>query len=129
MWKNTVKHAADNLLTTARDYAIFMAYVMNGMGISPELYRDMVMPVSPDEGGIPFGLGWQVIQGLDGGGYALQHTGADVGARSIAIMYPRSGEGILLLSNSENTGDLWAKLISESITPGGATLLQRNLAD
>lgn len=122
-------NAADNLLTTARDYAIFMEYVMEGMNLSPELARAMVTPVSTAEGGIPFGLGWQVIQDLDGGGYALQHTGADVGARSIAIMYPESGDGILLLSNSENTGDLWAKLISESVVPGGETVLQRNLGN
>ncbi len=127
--KHTQANAADNLLTSARDYATFMAYVMRGMDMSPELRRAMVTPVNAEEEGIPFGLGWQVIQNLEGGGYALQHTGADVGARSIAIMYPESGDGILLLSNSENTGDLWAKLISESVQPGGNTVLERNLGD
>jgi len=127
--KHSQANAADNLLTTARDYAIFMAHVMKGMELSPELHRAMVTPVSPEEDGIAFGLGWQVIHGLEGGGYALQHTGADVGARSIAIMYPESGDGILLLSNSENTGDLWAKLISESVESGGETVLKRNLGN
>lgn len=126
---HSLANAADNLLTTAQDYGTFMAYVMKGMDLSPELKQAMVTPVSSEEGGIHFGLGWQVIQNLDGGGYALQHTGADVGARSIAIMYPETGDGILLLSNSENTGDLWAKLISESVKPYGETVLQRNLGN
>ncbi|MXP09192.1 serine hydrolase [Pseudoblastomonas halimionae] len=126
---HTQANAADNLLTSARDYATFMVYVMDGMDLSPELARAMVTPVASEEDGIPFGLGWQIIQNLDGGGYALQHTGADVGARSIAVMYPETGDGILLLSNSANTGDLWAKLISESVQPGGETVLRRNLGN
>ncbi|MEH6757356.1 MAG: hypothetical protein V7676_07580 [Parasphingorhabdus sp.] len=87
---HTHEKALPDEATSARDYATFMAYVMRGMDMSLQLQREMIKLVNIEEDGIPFCLGWQVIQGLEGSGYALQHTGADAGARSIAIIYPET---------------------------------------
>ncbi len=127
--RHTEANAADNLLTTAGDYGRFLAYVIGGAGLSGDLWLQTITPATDRPEGVPFGLGWQVIQNLPGDGYALQHTGADTGVRSIAILYPETGQGILALSNSENMGLLWPKLIAESFEPAGAEVLRRNLAN
>ena len=38
--------AANNLLTTVKDYCKFGVFVMNGAGLSPTLFNDMVPLVS-----------------------------------------------------------------------------------
>lgn len=103
--------AADNLHSTARDYARFLVWLINGGGVSPALAqtqrtvhadqgRELCNPAvpehCPDAGG--FGLGWQVIK--LGHKTFMMHTGSDQGEFSFAYWSPDTGEGAVILSNS-----------------------------
>lgn len=121
-------NAAANLLTTAEDYARFMVHILQGAGLSEELYAQMVTPSPDNTDDVPFGLGWAVVNDLPGGRYALQHTGGDPGVKTVALLFPESGDGLLVLSNSENGMVLWPKIVNESFGAIGEALTARNLA-
>ena len=125
--KHDQANAAANLLTTASDYGKFLAHVVSGAGLSSELYKEMVTPTAHPDGDLPWGLGWQVIDGMTDRQFALQHTGGDFGLKSIAVIFPKTGDGLLVFSNSENGMVLWKKILEESFTADGQTLARRNL--
>lgn len=125
--KHTEVNAAANLLTTVADYGAFMAHILNGAGLSEELYAEFVRPQAEQKPGVSFGLGVQILRSLDNGEFALQHTGGDYGLKAIAIMLPESRRGLLILSNSENGMVLWRKLIEEYLGPAGKEIVRRNL--
>jgi len=121
-------NAAANLLTTAPDYARLMAALLNGAGLPSSLYRDMVTPQAHKAPDVDWGLGWGIYQHLGPDKvYALQHTGGDDGIKAIAVLLPKSRDGILVISNSENGISLWKKIIEESLGDVGTDLVGRNL--
>ena len=127
--KHYEANAAANLLTTTSDYGRFIAWVIQGAGLSDGLRAAMVEPNAGTDTMIPFGLGWQVIRGVDtGNGFALQHTGGDAGIKCIALMLPASGDGLVLLTNSENGMRIWAKAITEAFPEAGSVIVARNLS-
>ena len=125
--RHTEANAAANLLTTVGDYGTFMAHVLGGAGLSDDLFAEFVRPAAEQEPGIAWGLGVQVLPGLSGGAYALQHTGGDDGLKALAVMLPESGRGLLVLSNSENGRVLWSLLLEEVLGPDGEEIVRRNL--
>lgn len=121
-------NAAANLLTTAPDYARLMAALLNGAGLPPSLYKDMLTPQANKAPDVDWGLGWGIYENLGAGKvYALQHTGGDDGIKAIAVLLPKSRDGILVISNSENGISLWKKIIEESLGDIGTDLVKRNL--
>lgn len=102
--------AADNVHTTARDYARFLVWLMGGGGLTPELAIEQrtiqasqgdelcnpaVPQHCPESAG--FGLGWQVIH--LGAKTFLMHTGNDAGEFSFAYWSPDTREGAVILTN------------------------------
>ena len=120
-------NAAANLITTVGDFSRFLAHVLEGAGLSQPLYDDFVRPSSEQKAGIAWGLGMQVLPGVDGEEFALVHTGGDLGTKAIAILLPKSRRGLLILSNAENGMVLWRKIIEEYLGPAGAEIVRRNL--
>ena len=121
-------NAAANLLTTAPDYARLMAALLNGAGLPPSLYKDMVTPQANKAPDVDWGLGWGIYENLGPDKeYALQHTGGDDGIKAIAVLLPKSRDGILVISNSENGISLWKKILEESLGDVGTDLIKRNL--
>lgn len=95
---HTTINGAANLLTTVSDYARFMVRVMDGAGLPPALYADMIRPQARVPSDVDYGLGWKMYEKLDGSGeYALQHTGGDDGIKAIAILLPKSKRGLLVI--------------------------------
>lgn len=125
--RHSTVNAAANLLTTVEDYGSFMAHVLNGGGLSDELYREATTTHVTAKPGIGWGLGLQVLDSLANGEYALQHTGGDYGVKAIAIMLPKSGRGLLIVSNSENGMIVWRKLLGEYFGSVGEEIVRRNL--
>jgi CubicO group peptidase (beta-lactamase class C family) len=123
-------NAAANLLTTAPDYARMMAALLNGAGLPPPLYKDMITPQAHKAPDVDWGLGWGIYQNLGSNRvYALQHTGGDDGIKAIAVLLPESRDGILVIANSENGISLWKKILEEALGDVGADLVKRNLAN
>lgn len=103
--------AADDLLTTAADYAAFVVSVMEGEGVSPSLLAErrrvqadrrgeicagIPAEVCPDHAG--FTLGWELFD-FGGTTYYL-HTGADEDAFAFVYWTPSTRSGTVILTNS-----------------------------
>jgi CubicO group peptidase (beta-lactamase class C family) len=106
-------NAADLAHATARDYARFMIEVRNDRGIATavaaersrsqadltsEICAGAKATTCPPWTG--FGLGWQLL-GFPSGTTML-HTGKDAGAFTFAAINRASGDGIVILTNSDN---------------------------
>lgn len=106
-------NAADLAHATARDYARFLIDARNDRGLTrviaaersrsqadltPDLCTGTKATTCPPWTG--FGLGWQLL-GFPGGTTML-HTGKDAGAFTFAAIDRASGDGIVILTNSDN---------------------------
>ena len=111
----TPVNAADDLITTIKDYCTLGIFVMNGAGLSDTLYADMVEQPGQGNGK---GLGWGVVRGLPGGAYALQHGGSDIGVRTMAIFLPGTKDGIVVMTNGDNGGFVYDRIIKEALPLG-----------
>ncbi len=106
-------NAADLAHATARDYARFLIDVRNDRGLvasvaaersrlqadlTPEICAGSKAATCPPWTG--FGLGWQLLGFPDG--TTMLHTGKDAGAFTFAAINRTSGDGIVILTNSDN---------------------------
>jgi CubicO group peptidase (beta-lactamase class C family) len=106
-------NAADLAHATARDYARFLIEVRNDRGIAvsiaaernrsqadltPDICVGVKATTCPPWTG--FGLGWQLL-GFPGE-MTMLHTGKDAGAFTFAAINRASGDGIVILTNSDN---------------------------
>jgi CubicO group peptidase (beta-lactamase class C family) len=115
--RTTHANAADNLLTTVADYGRFAAAVMNGDGLSAEVFAEMTRPQAKMNKG-DFGLGWELHRGLPGGEYALIHSGSDQGVQTLVILLPKSRQGLIVLTNGDNGYKLYEPVIMQSLALG-----------
>lgn len=106
-------NAADLAHATARDYARFLIAARKDRGLTrtiaaersrsqadltPDICTGTKATTCPPWTG--FGLGWQLL-GFPGGTTML-HTGKDAGAFTFAAIDRASGDGIVILTNSDN---------------------------
>jgi CubicO group peptidase (beta-lactamase class C family) len=128
--KHTYTCAAANLLTTVQDYGTFMAHIINGAGLSDTLFQEFITPYSHKKAGIDWGLGCQLLLDLnETGDYAVMHGGGDYGLKTIMLMFPKSKEGLLIFSNSENGMVVWRKIIEEYFGELGQEIVRRQLTE
>jgi CubicO group peptidase (beta-lactamase class C family) len=106
-------NAAASLITSAPDYARLMAAWLREPALLA-LLLERPVPVSRDLG-LSWGQGWGLEQS-EGGPYFWQ-WGNNPGYRAFAMASARSGDGFVLLSNSERGLALAAALGSE-VLPG-----------
>lgn len=116
-------HAANLLLTTVRDYSAFGAHVLEGGGLSRDVYAEMVSPHVPPgretrTGNNPFGLCWRLVRDLSNGEYSLVHSGSNPGIAAIVVLLPRSKRGVVVLTNGENGEQLYRAVLAESLDLG-----------
>ena len=92
-------NAAASLLTTATDYAQFVAAVLNGTGLSPEIRENFLTPARESDRGVFFGLGIGVEDGP--AGRTFFHGGTN-GNRFTSYMIGdlETGDGLVFLSSS-----------------------------
>jgi CubicO group peptidase (beta-lactamase class C family) len=112
MYNNTTVNAADDLLTTVEDYSKFLNYMINGAGLSEDIWNEM----SADQVRINerkhFGLGWWVDENINANGdFALVHGGDDIGVHCIVFMLPKTKKGLLIFTNSDDGISAYFELI------------------
>ncbi|HEX2535228.1 MAG TPA: serine hydrolase domain-containing protein [Chitinophagaceae bacterium] len=118
-YRSQTPNAADDLLTTVADYTRFGAAVVNGFGLAPALFREMVTPASPLAKNSSMTLGWEHFGGLSNGEYAILHTGSDKGVKTLVLLFPKSKSGLVVLTNGDNGFLLYEKLITSALGPLG----------
>lgn len=111
-------NAADDLLTTVEDYGRFGAWVINGGGLPDALFREMVKPQATFKPNAAMGLGWEVHTKFPNDEYALIHSGADKDVHTLIILLPKSKQGLIVMTNSDNGFRLYEKLVVDSLDLG-----------
>jgi len=120
-------NTAANLMTTVNDYSKFLIYIMNGAGLSDNLYSEFLKAQVNEKKGIDRNLGMQLLSNLPNNETAIMHTGGDFGTKAIVIALPKTKKALVLFSNSENGMVLWKKIISEYFGEVGKEIIHRNL--
>jgi CubicO group peptidase (beta-lactamase class C family) len=111
-------NAAANLLTTIEDYGKFLEHVINGAGLSENLFQKMKSyQVKLGENDF-FGLGWEILSGFSNDEIALLHTGKDPGVSTLAIMFPKSKNGYVIFLNGDNVNDAYEYLLTKKLYLG-----------
>jgi len=103
--KNSSPNAADLLKTTVPDLAKFLIAAMHSEGLTKEVAAQMIAHTTKTKDNRYVGLGW-FIYDLGNGEYALSHGGDDPGSHSICFLLPKTGEGLIIFSNSDNAPKL-----------------------
>lgn len=104
-------NAAASLLTTATDYAQFVAAVLSGRGLSPAMWNEYLTPVRETSPGIHIGLGIRVEERP--GGRTFYHSGNN-GQRFTSYMTGdiAQGLGLVYFTNGPNGTSLVEALTS-----------------
>lgn len=122
IFKNTEANAADDLLTTVEDYGNFLVAVMNGGGLSKAVFNEMIGHQVKTKENKYFGLGWEIYD-FGNGEYALSHGGSDEGVKTIVFLLPKSKQGLIIFTNSDNGTNVYLKLINEYLKDFGRRII------
>jgi CubicO group peptidase (beta-lactamase class C family) len=121
--KNTKANAADDLLTSVEDYGKFSVAVMNGGGLSQEIFAEMIRHQVKTKEDKYFGLGWEIYD-LGAGEYALSHGGSDEGVQTLVFLLPKSNRGLIIFTNSDNGTNVYVKLIGYYLKDDGKRIIE-----
>ena len=117
-YRITIVNAADNLLTTVQDYGRFAVAVLKGDGISSAVAAEMVKPQGRVADKQQMGLGWEILTGFPNGESVLVHTGSDEGVHALVMLVPKSGQGLIVMTNGDNGFRLYEQLVIDSLDLG-----------
>jgi len=112
--------AANNLLSTARDYCRFFIYILQGAGLSDSLYQQMIDPRVDIGQHTGRGLGWLILKDLPNGEYGLSHGGSNSGIKTQGFLLPESKRGLVVLTNGDNGFSVINNLIRTHYEDGDA---------
>lgn len=115
-------NAASSLLTTGRDYARFVAAVLNGRGLAAETVRAMLTSeraarrasrVTPADDHVSWGLGWGLQEGR--AGRAFWQWGDNGRFKAYVVAYPESGTGVVYLTNANDGLSIAEAIVSRVV--------------
>jgi hypothetical protein len=110
-YKNRTESGADDLVTTVEDYGKLMVHVLNGAGLSPRLYAEMISSQVRINDNKFWGLSWWIDENIAEGQNALVHGGDDKGVHTIAFLLPSTKQGLLIFTNCDNGTDVYIPII------------------
>ncbi len=129
--KDNAARSASTLETTLDDYTRFLAAVLDGKALKPssrdEMFRTQIRirskrqfgPMSDEDVAdndrleLGYGLGWGVLKTPHGVG-AFKEGHGD-GFEHYSIVFPASGMGVLIMSNSANAESIFKELLELTI--------------
>lgn len=116
--------AAFSLHTTAADYGKFLVTVLNDDHVLKQITASPVT-VAPSLN-LSWGLGWGIERTRDD--LYIWHWGNNTGYRAFVIASVRTGNGLVMLTNSEN-GLALAEPITQEVLPGEHKLFQFSMLE
>ena len=93
-------NGASSLYTTANDFARFLAEMLHPRLLDPATVAKMLRPEVEVSKGLAWALGWGIEQA--GARSFFWHWGDDIASRGFAIGCRETGDGVVVLTNSEN---------------------------
>lgn len=118
-WHVFPEHAAAGLWSTPTDLAKLLVQLADvWQGLSSIFLRRQTLEemLTPQNGG-PYGLG-AAIAG-DGASLVLMKRGQNIGYQGYLILYPASGQGMVVMTNSDNGSKLAEALIKRAASAYG----------
>jgi CubicO group peptidase (beta-lactamase class C family) len=117
-------NAAANMMSNADDLARFGIWVMNGGGITPELWReveDTSKPIATESPTNPrHGIGWMVTRdGARQDTLVLHHGGGQAGIRTEIVLVPGRKQGLVVLTNSSAGGPILLAALNATLNKNG----------
>ncbi len=112
--KTSSTNAAGSILTTVEDYCKFGVDILNGAGLSSDLFKEMISTEVKLVNHFEMGLCWEIVRDMPEGEYALVHGGTDNGVNTVCIFLPESKRGIIVFTNGDNGSSIAEKLIKKS---------------
>ncbi len=70
-------------------------------------------------------LGWEYFGSLLNGEYAILHTGSDWGVKTLVLLFPKSKQGLIVFTNSDNGYLLYEKLITLALGDLGVAFMKK----
>ncbi|WP_185285954.1 serine hydrolase domain-containing protein [Chryseobacterium indologenes] len=120
--KRETASGADDLMTTVSDYGHFLISVMNGEGLSKKIFAEMQTGQVASEKGKYFGLGFEIYN-LGNGNIALSHGGSDDGVRTLFVIIPKTKQGLVILTNTDEGAKAYEKLIIDYLGEEGKRIV------
>lgn len=118
--KQAEAHGADDLLTTIEDYSKFVTYIINGADLSKNLQHEMVKTQVRINDYKYFGLGWWIDENINtNNDFAMVHGGDDIGVHTIAFIIPKTKQGLVIFTNSDNGTDVYREIILKYLKENG----------
>jgi CubicO group peptidase (beta-lactamase class C family) len=113
-WHLFPEHAAASLWSTPTDLAKLLVQLANiWQGFSSIfLRRETLQEILARQSGGPYGLGAAVAG--DGASLVLMKRGQNVGYQGYLILYPATGQGMVVMTNSDNGAKLAEALIKRA---------------
>jgi CubicO group peptidase (beta-lactamase class C family) len=121
-------NAAASLHTTAADYARFMEAVLNGTGLKPATWKEMLTPqiaVDPEctncTDRAPGTKSTKVFWGLGVGmertasGDSFWHWGDNGAFKCFMVAYPKQKTGLVMFTNSENGLSIHTEIVEDAL--------------
>jgi CubicO group peptidase (beta-lactamase class C family) len=116
--RHAVVNAADDLITTVEDYGRFAESVLRNEGLSAEVAAQMIVPRAKIKDRLFMALGWELHTDFPGGEYALIHSGSDEGVKTLIMLLPKSGQGLIVFTNGDNGFQLLERIVVDSLDLG-----------
>jgi CubicO group peptidase (beta-lactamase class C family) len=125
-WKPDKESAAASLLTTAKDYALFVEAVLNGRGLKPSTLHEMEkqqVAVDPDcivctdhppkelSKNVFWGLGWGIEASPKG--ESIWHWGDNGEFKAFVLASLRDKSSVVIFTNSSNGQSITKALVEE----------------
>ncbi len=121
--KNKSANAADDLVTSVEDYSKFLVAIMNNQLLSPKVFEEMKTRQVETKKNKYFGLGFEIYD-LGNNEIALSHGGSDKGVNTIAILLPKTQQGIVIFTNVEDGYKIYESLINQYLGNAGKKIVE-----
>ncbi|GEN77023.1 serine hydrolase [Chryseobacterium hagamense] len=121
--KNNTPSAADDLMTSVEDYSRFLIAVMDNKLLSKEVFEEMKTAQVETKKNKYFGLGFEIYE-LGDGEIALSHGGTDKGVNTIAVLLPKTKNGIVIFTNVDDGYRIYEPLINQYLGEAGKKIVR-----
>ncbi|MCY0967555.1 class A beta-lactamase-related serine hydrolase [Chryseobacterium wangxinyae] len=121
--KNRTANAADDLMTSVEDYSKFLVSVMNNDLLSKAVFEEMKTKQVKTKQNKYFGLGFEIYD-LENNEIALSHGGSDKGVNTIAIILPKTKQGLVIFTNVDDGYKIYETIMNRYLGDVGRKIVE-----